>query len=234
MKRESPAKIFNSALRGSEETAAYKCFYTFNFKDYQTEFSGAFGQLKFLNDESISPQQSITYTYEEDTCVVLLPITGALNYRNDIHTEELVQSEQLKILVIEKGASCTFHNPFDQEWINYLHIGFKTTPSQTGQPSTLQNIEFKNMNELVGFGFPAQTGDQPDGYIGMYEGRSEGNYTLKNTNHGLFVYVIRGAFEVQGRLMEYRDGLSLWNTNEIEFEALSNNAIILLLEIKLK
>jgi redox-sensitive bicupin YhaK (pirin superfamily) len=234
MKRESAAKIFNSALRGSAETAAYKCFYTFNFKDYQTEFSEAFGQLTFLNDESLSPQQSITYTPEEDTQVVLLPIIGAMHYRSAIHKEELVQSEQIKILEIKKGSPYSFNNPFDKEWINYLHIGFKSTASQTGQQSTLQNIALKKMNELVGFDFPEQMGNQPGGYIGMYEGRSEGNYRLKNPNNGLFVYIISGAFEVQGRLMEYRDGLSLWNTREIEFEALSNNAIILLLEIKLK
>jgi hypothetical protein len=230
MKRESPAKIFNSALRGCKETATYKCFYT--FKEDQNKVGESFGHLKFLNDESLSPLQSITYTYEEDTQVVLLPIAGALNYRNSSHTTELVQSEQIKILDIEKGSSYTFDNPFEKEWINYLHIGFKKNVSHSELPTT-QRIEFKKMNELVCFGTP-QTKDQSSGYIGMYEGRSKGNYALKDPCNGVFVYVISGAFEVQGRLMEYRDGLSLWDTEEIEFEALSNNAIILLFEIKLK
>jgi hypothetical protein len=232
MKSESPSKIYNSTLRGCEETPAYKCFYTFNFKDYRSEFKDSFGQLQFLNDESLSPRQNITYSHEENMRIVLLPIAGAIHYCKDRHTEEFVESEQIKILEIEKGLPYTFHNPFEEEWINYLHIGFKTSSSQVEHPSLTQPIGFKKMNELVAFGWDQQN-DQPTGCIGIYEGRSEGNYRLKKQGNGLFVYIISGAFEVQGRLMEYRDGLSLWDTQEIEFEALSNNAIILLLEIKL-
>jgi len=36
---------------------------------------------------------------------------------------------------------------------------------------------------------------------------------------------------VQHRLLHARDGLVLWDAKEIEMEALSNDAIILLLEI---
>ncbi len=48
----------------------------------------------------------------------------------------------------------------------------------------------------------------------------------------MFVFVVLCAFEVRGRLLQVRDGLGLWNdTNNIELEALSNNAIILLIEL---
>jgi quercetin 2,3-dioxygenase len=46
--------------------------------------------------------------------------------------------------------------------------------------------------------------------------------------------VLQGAFEVQYKLMETRDGLALWNAKEIEIEALSNEAIIMLIEMDLK
>lgn len=229
MKTESQATIFKSALRGTEETPVYKCFYTFNSTDHQNELKESFGQLKFLNEESLSPHGSITYTAEENTRVVLLPIAGALNYSNANHQEVLVKSEQIKILETEKTLSYTVNNPFEQEWINYLHIGFKVNPSLLGTQSLLQNIEFKKMNELVCFDSAEQTG-----YIGIYDGRSEGTYTVKKPGNGVFVHIIKGAFEVQGRLLEQKDGLSLWNIHEIEFEALSNNAIIMLLEIQLK
>jgi len=47
------------------------------------------------------------------------------------------------------------------------------------------------------------------------------------------IFVLEGAFEAEGRLLHSRDGLALWDTNEIEIEALSNDAIILLIEITL-
>lgn len=234
MKRESPANFFESAQRWCEETATYKGFYTFNFKDYQSEYKEAFGQLRFLNDESLSPKESITYTYEEDAHIVLLPIAGALNHSNGSQSGDLIRSEQIKTLEVKKGTSYTFNNPFEEDWINYLHMGFKMNVPFSEQQATLKNIGFKKMNELVSLGFNAQMQSNPTGYIGIYEGRSEEIYKIKKAGNGVFVYIIKGAFEVQGRLMEYRDGLSLWDTEEIEFEALSNNAIIMLLEINLK
>jgi len=39
---------------------------------------------------------------------------------------------------------------------------------------------------------------------------------------------------VEGRLLHARDGLTLWETEEAEMEALSNDAIVLLIELPLK
>lgn len=99
--------------------------------------------------------------------------------------------------------------------------------------SSLHDIEFEKIDALVPLGFKNFLEAQSTGYIGIYRGRSKENYNLKNSNNGVFVYVINGAFDVHGRLLESRDGLSLWDTREIEFEALSDNAIILLFEIDL-
>jgi redox-sensitive bicupin YhaK (pirin superfamily) len=69
--------------------------------------------------------------------------------------------------------------------------------------------------------------------IGQFRGRQEARYQLSHKTHGLFVFVIEGAFEVQGRLLHPRDGLAFWNVAEpAELEALSNDAIILLMEVK--
>ena len=55
-----------------------------------------------------------------------------------------------------------------------------------------------------------------------------------NKEAGAFVFVIEGAFEVQGTLLHERDGLALWKTEEVEMEALSNEAIILVIELTLE
>jgi redox-sensitive bicupin YhaK (pirin superfamily) len=67
--------------------------------------------------------------------------------------------------------------------------------------------------------------------IGKFSGRAETTYKLTSENSGLFVFVIEGAFELEGRLLHARDGLALWEIKEVELEALSNDAIILLIEL---
>jgi redox-sensitive bicupin YhaK (pirin superfamily) len=62
-------------------------------------------------------------------------------------------------------------------------------------------------------------------------GRQEAIYHKKNPKTGVFIFVIQGELEVQYRLMHEGDGLALWEVDEVEFEALSNNAILLILEV---
>ena len=67
--------------------------------------------------------------------------------------------------------------------------------------------------------------------IGQFAGRHEAVYQLANPEARLYAYVLTGAFELEGRLMHEKDGLALWNVAEIELEALSNDAVVLLLEL---
>ena len=89
-------------------------------------------------------------------------------------------------------------------------------------------INYKN--QLV----PIPVNNTPFKYgIGKYAGREESLYELSKGGNGLFVFVIQGAFEVQYRLLHPRDGLALWEADAIELEALSNDAIIFVVEIPL-
>ena len=70
-------------------------------------------------------------------------------------------------------------------------------------------------------------------FIAQFDGRKELHYQLKNKQNGIFVYIINGAFEFENRLLESGDALSLKETEDVEWESLSENAMLLLIEIPL-
>ena len=51
-----------------------------------------------------------------------------------------------------------------------------------------------------------------------------------DSTKGVFVFVIDGAFEVSNRLLQARDGLAITKASQVEFESLSNEAIIMFIE----
>jgi hypothetical protein len=73
-----------------------------------------------------------------------------------------------------------------------------------------------------------------NGFIGKFTGREEAVYRLSDPRNGLFAFVLQGAFELQYRLLHAGDGLGLWELPEAELEALSNDAIILMVEVPLQ
>ncbi|MGZ8556779.1 MAG: pirin family protein [Chitinophagaceae bacterium] len=121
--------------------------------------------------------------------------------------------------------------------VNFLQVWIRAHKIADKQGASLftYNVN-KCMNSLVKVS-TANPGESSLPFsisLGKFKGRGETTYQIKNTKSGLYVFVIEGAFEVQGTLLHARDGLALWETEEVEMEALSNDAIILLLELPLK
>ena len=65
--------------------------------------------------------------------------------------------------------------------------------------------------------------------IGQFQGRDEAVHVLNGK--GCFYYVLAGAFEIQERLLHAGDGLALWDIEQVDLEALSNNAVLLVLDL---
>lgn len=67
--------------------------------------------------------------------------------------------------------------------------------------------------------------------IAKVDGRKEITCKPIKESSCVFAFAIQGAFEIEGILMHPRDGVAFWNYKQIEMEALSNDAIIFLLEV---
>lgn len=196
-----------------------------------SSFQKAFGNLHYLNDVFLSPGQEVFYKGDDFLYHILLPIVGTLCY-NDSNTKDNLLSVDRILFLTSEHENYAVKNPFENQTINYLHIGLEKTKPELNGALTVP-AALKNYNSSVSLNLEML---EPDYYgaLAIYQGRTKGRYILKNASNSIVVYVINGAFEVEERLMEHRDGLALWDTPEIEFEAMSEFAILLILEIPLK
>ncbi|WP_332367811.1 pirin [Spirosoma telluris] len=223
-------------MRGCSQLDHFRSFHGFNFGHYVGEHREPFGPLKLLNDTTLKAGHRITMKVEENTTVILLPIVGGLAYQSSIEAGFL-EAGQAQILTLSTGMDYEVSNPYETELINFIEIWLIDRSSGFIPDSQKTSFDLTDKNKLLSL-FPstvtqANSPHQCSAYIGQYAGRAEGIYRLKRAEHGVFVFVLSGAFEVQNRLLHERDGLSLRTIQhgEIDFEALSNNAVLLLLEI---
>ena len=119
----------------------------------------------------------------------------------------------------------TIKNVLDNEDADVLVIKFHKKITENSYRINHLDLEIRNKLNFIdtGFSFP--------GFIGIFDGREEGRYILREQSHGIFGMVINGAFEFQNRLLENRDAVLITDIEELEFEALSENAIILFFEV---
>jgi quercetin 2,3-dioxygenase len=236
MIQQSKAKMFLADERGLNETEWFRSLNTFNFGKYFNEHKHPFGDIYVVNDDTLDAGRSLKMLIEEDSYVILLPVIGAIAYKDSAGNGNLIAAGQAGILTVNKNETIEVINPFDEGLINFLQIWIKAGGAETKNESYLSTYNVnKCLNGLLKIS-PAGLDKLSLPFtvsIGKFEGRGESTHQLKNKKAGLFVFVIEGAFEVEGRLLHARDSLALWETEKIEMEALSNDAIILVVESSL-
>lgn len=228
-----PPRILKSDNRLFEKTGSGKRFFSLNYGLYQKENRDNAGILSFLNDEFLAPGKEASFCHEKDVQVFVLPLVGAVYtpFLKNEPGEGIIQFNESGFFDVAAGVPYTLSNPYENEWVNFLHIGFVNNAPLHRSGKALIDLQPEHKNKLIPVLVEDYYVSSFSATLGFYDGRQSGNYRLKNPDNEIFVFVINGAFEVESRMLEHRDGLSLATASEIEFEALSENAILLVLEM---
>lgn len=224
MLTQTDARIYLAGLRGQFQTGGFRSFRTFNFEEYNAVGREPFGGLLAFNDETLLPECENTFGTDTACQVILLPMIGAIEVTGAGREPEFANSGEVLSLFLNPGETFRIGNPYAGEAVNYLQIRIRDERNIRA-PYVNASFDLSVHNTLLPL--PGIPGNPAHFFIGKYGGRQEGIFTSGAAGCSAFVFVIEGAFEVQDRLLEKHDGLALHHTREIEFEALSNDAIIL-------
>lgn len=207
-----PARIFLHELYGSRF-----------FRPETDSFSG----LQSFNDEFLESAEERSFNVTANMSTVIIPITGDLIYKeNRIRQTTEVNVGQLLVVDCPSSLRFTIINPFKDQEINFLLLKIENQRISGDTSMFIHDFEFDlAVNELLEI-----TKKCPYKIsIGQFDGRSETEYLLDGSS--FFCFALSGAFEINGRLLHPKDALALWDTGKVELEALSNNAVLVAIEL---
>ncbi|RDC64340.1 pirin family protein [Adhaeribacter pallidiroseus] len=233
--KQIPGKIYLADQRGHWQTPHLQRFSTFNYQDFYQEHKQPYGDLYLVNEETLAGSQNLTYHLDQASHILIIPVTGAVNLSTPANALMPVEVGQVLILTAPAPYSFQLVNPYAQDNICFLQVRLRAkngiaevftnlipfTLDDPGNPLT-EIIPGNSVPNVPDYKFRLS--------LGRFAGRQEITYPLEDNQQFFFAFVLAGAFEAEGRLLHEKDGLSLWDTPQVELEALSNNAIILILE----
>jgi hypothetical protein len=237
MTTHAPGKIFLADQRGLTTTPQFQRYSTFNFGTYQAEHREPLGRLYAVNEETLAGGQRIELPVRQDSQVLLLPVTGTVACGFQGSEMALINVEEIQLLNLPAGSQLTFSNPYQDELISFLHIWLAAGRPQEPASADVFDFDFQALeNQLAELvpAAPATTGVPGRAFslsLGRFAGRQEASYQLQKPEALFFAFVLAGAFEVAGRLLHEKDGLALWDVAAVELEALSNDALVVVLEV---
>lgn len=214
MLTKNNSTIFNSNTRSWDKTD----FFIIN----EIELPDEGLKLKKVTEIIINEGQTFYLDYEANSQIVVIVLYGK------IITDSLpyeIPSDQMIILNPTQKDRLKIKNGFQDECADI--IIFEIDNQNNESFICLEDLNIKKKNELIplsgSLNFPA--------FIGLYDGRKKQKYELKQENKSIFGIVINGACEFQDRLTETRDAILLYDLDTLEFEALSENLLIIFLEV---
>lgn len=191
------------------------------------EESSSVGQLKSFSEVTQKPASVLEKRFASGT-VCVLPLVGKVVVC-DSRQLTAVDVGQLLYRRVPTDGQLTFENEYSSEWISYL-----VWELDADYPVDIDVLDFDlqaSVGRLVSIQSDTSMLFPVTAQVGMFNGRQD-EILRTPTPEDKFVFVIEGAFEVQERLLHARDGLSLPRNQLMEFEALSNNAMILVLSAR--
>ena len=222
----SQGRIFLSKQRSIIESDRIKRYSTFNFEGLQNPAKEAIGNLYAIHDDTLNPNSDFNFYTRQQGYIFIVPISGNISYVDEQKNETLVEVGKSLLVYLDKNAYIQLKNRYQEKTINYLMVALKSDeiPQRSltlldidlSQPNYLQNISAASSAFKIG--------------VGRYKNRGNTKYAI-NSISILYCFVLAGTFEIDGRILNDRDGIALSTTEVIEIEALCDNAMLLTIEL---
>lgn len=182
------------------------------------------GNLVKFYDDVLNINSHLSYPADKHYHLVIIPVAGVVGYNVSGQRAKFALPGEVVSVSLPVDSRIEFVNNERSAMNNFLHLWFRGDDLAAMNVQAAFDVD-SSRNQLMSLFNHAPS--QTQAFIGQYDGRVNAIYPAKMKS--VFVFVLEGAFEVQNRLMEPRDSLIINDCHELEFEALSNNAIILII-----
>ena len=175
--------------------------------------------LEYVEKVLLLPNSTLSLPVSSTHSILIIPYIGDLLVENTRIGQKCIEENQSFSLQIDLYSEIL--NPYQDEIVTFFIAKYSTVLAEELNDISIQ----VSKNQLM----PISTSS----WIGQFDGRQKGELSLSNNHKDILVYVVDGAFEVQDRLLHAEDALLLNSVDMVDFEALSNEAILLFFELVL-
>jgi len=184
------------------------------------------GEDVIISDIFLSAGAVAPLDIDTSCCNIVFPLVGTVQLTGEKGLQANLRNGDIHRLC-PGIADVAVKNTLENDTINFLHIMLPK------QKASLWDVSSARMEITVKNRMISGTGYANNIKVGVYDSRAKDIIRLQQPGANLAAFVINGSFEIEGRLMEYRDSLMLRDIEEAEIEALSELAVLLIIDCSL-
>lgn len=203
--------------------------HTFSFANYHDPLRMNYGLLRVVNDDIVKPSMGFGTHPHENMEIVSIPLAGSLRHEDSMGNKHLISAGEVQIMSAGSGLTHSEYNNSDQEDVNFLQIWVypkkKNIQPRYGQ---LRFDAADRKNRFQTLVSPEESDKtiwiNQNAWFSMadLEAGKRTHYAKQLKENGVYFFVIEGKVEINGNLLEQRDGLGLEQFDGFQVQAETN------------
>ena len=227
--------IHKAESRGYFDYGWLKTNHTFSFSNYYDPERVNFGMLRVLNDDFVAPAKGFGTHPHNDMEIVSIPLKGALAHKDSAGNEEIIAPNDVQVMSAGTGITHSEYNHFNKEVTNFLQLWI--FPDQQGHKPRYDQKTFsveEKKNKLLTIVSPDKRNGglwlNQDAYLSMTD-MEQGKlltYSINTKGNGVYIFLIEGEISVGEETLSKRDGMGIWDAEELSIEAIKDSQVLLI------
>lgn len=226
--------LHKAATRGHADHGWLNSWHSFSFAGYYDPQRMNFGALRVLNDDTVAAGMGFGKHPHDNMEIISIPLEGALEHQDDTGTKAVIRKGDVQIMSAGTGIVHSEKNASAQEAVKFLQIWVipnqrNVAPrydQQTFQVADTRNVLHRVVSPSGGEG--VQIRQDAWFSLGKLDAGIQLSYEWNKKGNGIYIYVLEGQLTVQNIFLDRRDGLGLWETDNLTIKATTDTEVLLM------
>ena len=235
-------ELHPASERGHASHGWLDSWHSFSFATYFNPAREQFGCLRVLNDDTVAGGTGFDLHPHNNMEIISIVLEGALEHRDSMGNIQVIHTGEVQVMSAGTGIYHAEYNHSDTKPIKFFQIWI--FPRERSLKPRYDQKLFDNMNtpgKLVTLVTPDnKQADETlwihqDAFISTVklEKDSHFEYTVRIPGNGVFVMVVEGNAEIDGKTLGHRDAIAVSDAGSIDINPIANSRV-LLIEVPMK
>ncbi|HET8963978.1 MAG TPA: pirin family protein [Chitinophagales bacterium] len=230
--------IIKANERGFADHGWLQSFHSFSFANYYDAEKINFGALRVLNDDTVAAGMGFGTHPHDNMEIISIPLEGDLEHKDSIGNVTAIKSGDIQVMSAGTGVRHSEYNKNSNIPVKFLQIWIipnKKNVLPRYDQITLNAADRKNkLHQIIS---PENNEGgmwiNQDAWLnlGKFDAGKSVEYKMNKTINGVYAFILSGEFSLNDKILQRRDAIGITDTETIYFEALTDEAEILLIEV---
>ena len=226
--------LHKAGERGHADHGWLNAHHSFSFASWYDPSKVHFGMLRVLNDDVVAPGQGFGMHPHNDMEIITIILEGALQHRDNMGNGSVIRPGDVQVMSAGTGVMHSEFNPSSSEAVNLFQLWIfpkeKNIKPRYDQ-KTFPVADRVNNIQTVASGYKSN-GElyiHQDALLALSNPEKDKpvTYSLKGAGHGVYVLVVNGSVEIDGKILNKRDAIGVWDTDKVDIRPLDNSELLL-------